>query len=170
MVVVVALCVSFYVSLGFKDRSELPSALIDHPIPPFELPQLNAEELASNADLPSNQAYLVNVWATWCAPCLFEHPVLMNIASAGIPIVGVSYKDDDEKALKWLADKGNPFSLNLMDRQGSLAIDLGMSGVPVTFLVDAQGVIRLKHMGELTQEEWEAEIKPVFDSFKDATV
>ena len=166
-VVIVALCLSFYVSLSFEDRSILPSALIDQPMPAFELPQLDQEQLADNSDLPQDQPYLVNVWSTWCAPCLIEHPVLMNVASGGIPIVGVNYKDEDEKASKWLFEKGDPYTINVVDRTGNFSIDLGLAGVPVTFVVDARGMIRKKHMGAVTQSVWENQLLPTIQAIAD---
>jgi cytochrome c biogenesis protein CcmG/thiol:disulfide interchange protein DsbE len=107
------------------------------------------------------QPYLLNVWASWCAPCLQEHPVLVELAKRKtIRIVGINYKDRPEDARAWLARHGNPFAEIVADREGRTAIDFGVYGVPETFLVDAQGVIRFKHIGALTVEAVQGRLLP----------
>jgi cytochrome c biogenesis protein CcmG/thiol:disulfide interchange protein DsbE len=105
--------------------------------------------------------YLLNVWASWCAPCLQEHPQLIDLARRKvIRIVGVNYKDRPEDARAWLSRHGNPFSDTLADRDGRTAIVFGVYGVPETFLVDAQGVIRFKQIGALTAESLHDRLLP----------
>jgi cytochrome c biogenesis protein CcmG/thiol:disulfide interchange protein DsbE len=140
----------FYVGLGI-DSNVLPSALIDQPAPAFELPPLPGEERGfSSADL-KGQVSLVNVFASWCAPCRLEHPVLNALAqSKRVPIYGIDYKDKPDMALAWIAELGNPYARIGAD-DGRVGIDWGVYGVPETFIVDRAGRIRYKHVGPLTQ-------------------
>ena len=157
-------------SLDFEPRNELPSALINQPFPTFELPMLGNSEVATNAELP-NELFLFNVWATWCFPCREEHPVLLAMKEDGYAVVGLNYKDDDEKALSWLSSYGDPFEMTLVDQLGSLGIDLGVYGVPSTFVVDKAGQIRYKHVGPITMTQWDRDLKPIVQSIQrqDAT-
>jgi cytochrome c biogenesis protein CcmG/thiol:disulfide interchange protein DsbE len=99
------------------------------------------------------RVYLINVWASWCVACRDEHPLLTEMANQKIvPIIGLNYKDKREDALKWLAEMGDPYELSVADRDGRVGIELGVYGVPETFLIDRDGVIRYKHIGPLTAE------------------
>ncbi|MGI9323528.1 MAG: DsbE family thiol:disulfide interchange protein [Pseudomonadales bacterium] len=159
LLLVVALGLGF----GLKDPHLLPSALIDKEFPAFELPDLHdADLLRSRQDLLDGDVSLVNVWATWCANCLVEHPELMRIAAEeGLPIYGVNYNDDATAARAWLQRHGNPFAFSVEDKKGSLVIDLGVYGAPETFVVDAAGIIRLRHVGPVTREVWQQQLAPV---------
>jgi cytochrome c biogenesis protein CcmG/thiol:disulfide interchange protein DsbE len=131
----------------------LPSPLIDRPAPAFALPSLHApEQIISRADL-LGAPYLLNVWASWCPACQIEHPLIERIAREGkIQVIGFNYKDDPVDAKRWLRQFGDPYSQIVVDRDGRSGIEWGVYGAPETFLVDAQGVIRFKHVGPMTPE------------------
>jgi cytochrome c biogenesis protein CcmG/thiol:disulfide interchange protein DsbE len=143
------------------DPQALPSALIDRPLPEFSLPVLGRERLFSKEDL-LGEAALLNVWATWCVSCRVEHPYLLQIAQEGVPIYGLNYKDDDAAAARWLADLGDPYRANIADREGSLGLDLGVYGAPETYLVDAEGVVRYRHVGVVDERVWQTILQPLY--------
>lgn len=149
------------------DPRELPSALIDRPLPEFTLPRLGAEQPVSRADVTGRTA-LFNVWATWCVSCRVEHPYLRQLAESGVPIYGVNYKDDDAAAQAWLQQLGDPYLLNIADRQGSFGLDLGVYGAPETYLVDAGGVIRYRHVGVVDERVWRETLQPLYEELTDA--
>ena len=144
-----------FLGYGLKlNPRELPSPLIDKPAPAFSLPQLSApDSVIANADL-RGQVWLLNVWASWCVACRQEHPVLNEFARQKlVPLIGLNYKDTAPDANGWLREHGNPYNTSLVDADGRVGIDFGVYGVPETFLIDKQGVIRYKHIGPIT---WEA--------------
>jgi cytochrome c biogenesis protein CcmG/thiol:disulfide interchange protein DsbE len=141
-----------------RDPTELPSALIGETFPVFTLPALNKDRMITEQDLKS-QVTLVNVWATWCFACRIEHPMLNQLADMGVAIVGLNYKDQNDKAQTWLEQRGNPYLFNIVDTDGSLGFDLGVTGAPETYLVDAQGVIRHRRVGVVDQRVWDNEFK-----------
>src|SRR5210317_556366 len=143
------------------DPKELPSALIDRPLPEFRLPGLGQDRILSRADV-TGQVALFNVWATWCVSCRVEHPYLQLLADQGIPIYGINYKDVDADALRWLDELGNPYLANIADREGSLGLDLGVYGAPETYLIDATGVIRYRHVGVVDERVWETILQPLY--------
>ncbi len=148
---------------GLKtDPRELPSALIGKEFPEFELENLlQPGNTLTRADLLGKPA-LVNVWATWCPTCRQEHEDLNNLARQGIPIFGVNYRDEAPAARKWLRDLRNPYRFNISDPQGKLGFELGVYGAPETFLIDKHGIIRLKHVGEVTPQVWQEKLEPVY--------
>ncbi len=137
--------------------SELPSALIDRPAPEFALPALRDDgQGLSSADLKGGGAKLVNVFASWCAPCRIEHPQLMEMAKAhGVTLHGIAYKDKPEDSRRFLEVLGDPFTRVGVDRDGRAAIDWGVYGVPETYVVDADGHIRYRHVGPLMPQDME---------------
>lgn len=143
------------------DPKELPSALIDKPLPEFSLPSLGGERQLDRAAVTGKVA-LFNVWATWCISCRVEHPYLQQLADQGIPIYGINYKDEDAAAIRWLAELGDPYVTNIADREGSLGLDLGVYGAPETYLVDAAGVIRYRHVGVVDERVWTSILQPIF--------
>jgi cytochrome c biogenesis protein CcmG/thiol:disulfide interchange protein DsbE len=132
---------------------EVPSPLVGKPAPVFTLPQLHDQDKTfSPADMVG-QVWLLNVWASWCGGCKEEHPVLMRMAKSGeVPIYGMDYKDRRDEALTWLRRHGNPYLLTAVDEAGRIGIDYGVYGVPETYLIDKQGVIRFKQIGPLDDE------------------
>ncbi len=143
------------------DPRALPSALIDKPLPQFSLPALEGEGTLSRADVVGRVA-LFNVWATWCVSCRVEHPYLQQLADRGIPIYGINYKDEDAAARRWLDELGDPYLVNIADREGSLGLDLGVYGAPETYLVDAGGIIRYRHVGVVDERVWQTILLPVY--------
>jgi cytochrome c biogenesis protein CcmG/thiol:disulfide interchange protein DsbE len=154
------LAAGFYVGLGI-DSNVLPSALIDQPAPRFALPPLPGGERGfSSADLAGHVS-LVNIFASWCAPCRAEHAVLNALGQTKrVPIYGIDYKDKADAALAWIAELGNPYTRIGAD-DGRVGIDWGVYGVPETFIVDRGGRIRYKHVGPLSQEDVERTILPL---------
>jgi cytochrome c biogenesis protein CcmG/thiol:disulfide interchange protein DsbE len=147
-----------------RDPSTLPSALIDRPVPTFELPAIEGMpgEGLSSADL-RGEVSLVNVFASWCVPCRAEHPLLMGLAERGVVINGIDYKDPAEQAAGWLEDLGNPFARIGADRDGRVAIDFGVYGVPETFVIDREGRIRHRHVGPLQARDLEETLLPLLE-------
>ncbi len=154
------LAITLFRGLGL-DPSEMPSALIDQPLPAFSLPGLSQTGLLSEADL-TGAAALLNVWATWCVSCRVEHPYLKQLAAQGVPIFGINYKDEDAAALRWLDELGNPYRLNIADREGTLGLDLGVYGAPETYLLDASGVVRYRHVGVVDDKVWRTILEPLY--------
>ena len=142
------------------DPQALPSALIDQPLPEFSLPVLG-ESATVNRDAVTGDVSLFNVWATWCASCRVEHPFLTQLAGQGVPIYGINYKDVDEQALQWLAELGDPYRLSIVDAEGSLGLDLGVYGAPETYVVDARGIIRYRHVGVVNERVWREILQPI---------
>ncbi len=145
---------------------EVPSPLIGKPAPEFKLTRLeDAATTVTPADLRQSfngRAYVVNVWASWCAPCLEEHPVITDWARrSGVPIVGLNHKDSRDNASRWLARHGNPYRVNVWDGDGRASLDWGVYGVPETFVIDAAGVVRFKHVGPVTPKVLAERIAPL---------
>ncbi len=149
----------------FLDPSEMPSALIDHPLPAFSLPALSEDRVLTRDDVTGEVA-LLNVWATWCVSCRVEHPYLKQLADKGIPIYGLNYKDSDVAAQGWLDQLGNPYLLNIADREGTLGVDLGVYGAPETYLLDANGVVRYRHVGVVDEKVWRSILEPLYLELK----
>ena len=160
------------VRLGAGDPSLVPSALIGKPAPQFALEPLDGLSTSgppglSSADLRRGHVTIVNVFASWCVECREEHRALMALASDrtlqrhGVKLTGIVYKDDPRNALAYLAAKGNPFAQVGTDRSGRTGIDFGVYGVPETFVVDKQGVIRYKQIGPVTADALERKILPL---------
>ena len=164
LIIFAALALLLFRGLALDPR-ELPSALIDRPLPQFTLPALGREQPLSRDDITGRVA-LLNVWATWCVSCRVEHPYLQQLAAQGVPIYGVNYKDDDAAALRWLSELGDPYVANIVDRQGSLGLDLGVYGAPETYLVDAAGVIRYRHVGVVDARVWESILRPLINKLR----
>jgi cytochrome c biogenesis protein CcmG/thiol:disulfide interchange protein DsbE len=155
-----ALIVLFAVGLQ-RDPRIVPSPLIGKPAPAFRLPPLGGPGRFVSPQDWAGAPIVVNYWASWCTPCLEEQPLLLEKAAAGARIAGINYKDQDSDAVAWLSRHGNPFSQVLVDAEGSAGLDWGVYGVPETYVVDAVGVIRFKHVGPLTRETWDRDVAPL---------
>ncbi len=167
LIVFAVLAVFFFVvqkQIGSGDYNpeNMPSALIDKPLPVFRLPELQSGEIIGN-DVLTGKVALVNVWATWCPSCAYEHHYLVELAKRGVTVLGVDYKDEPGKAKQWIAEKGNPYIAVLDDRAGKFGLDLGVTGAPETYVVDRKGIVRLRYQGPLDQRVWDETFKPLFD-------
>lgn len=141
---------------------EVPSPLIDKPAPAFELSRLDKPEQKLSVAQLRGQVWLLNVWASWCVSCREEHPVLVEAAQTNaVPIYGLNYKDQRADALNWLRQFGNPYTLSVSDPDGKVGIDYGVYGVPETYLIDKQGIIRYKKIGPVTRESWQNTLLPL---------
>jgi len=163
-----ALAVLFWHGLSLNPN-EMPSALLNKPVPPFELPVLPAPEnpqglVNANQEMLKGKVSLLNVWATWCTTCRQEHEFLNTLKAQGILIYGINYKDNGEDAQRWLAELHNPYVFSVTDEDGRLGLNLGVFGAPETYVIDKQGVVRYKHIGDVNAQVWEKTIKPIFDS------
>jgi cytochrome c biogenesis protein CcmG/thiol:disulfide interchange protein DsbE len=144
------------------DPRKIPSPLIGKSLPAFSLTTVADPARKVGRDDLLGRAYLLNVWASWCVACRQEHPFLNELTrNKTVPIIGLNYKDKREDALGWLGSLGNPYELSLADNDGRLGIDLGVYGVPETFVIDKQGVIRYKQIGPITPEVWEQKLAPL---------
>jgi cytochrome c biogenesis protein CcmG/thiol:disulfide interchange protein DsbE len=149
------------VGLNLNPR-EVPSPLIGKPAPAFALTRLDAPGQTIKRDELLGKVWMLNVWASWCAPCREEHPVLVEFARRKIvPLYGLNYKDTRPAGMGFLTQLGNPYEASLFDSDGRVGIDYGVYGVPETFVVDKQGVIRYKHVGGLTPEVLRTKIEPL---------
>ena len=149
-----------------RDPREIPSALIDKPVPDFELPPIEGMDVPglATADLGNGEVALVNFFASWCIPCKYEHPVLMRFAEDRVVrVLGINYRDKPENARRWLAQLGNPYERIGSDEDGRVAIDWGLSGVPETFVIDRDGRIRYQQIGPITPQDLNAIILPMIE-------
>jgi len=146
------------------DPREVPSPLIGKPAPAFELPLLQQPDKSFSEKDMLGTVWVMNVWASWCPPCLVEHPVVSELARSGIaPVVGLNYKDAREDALPWLKRNGDPFKIIAFDAAGRIAIDYGVYGVPETYVIDRKGIIRYKRVGPLTPEIIQKKLRPLIE-------
>jgi len=146
---------------GGKDISQLPSAMIDKPVPQFELPPIEGRTDGLKTDDLKGKVSLVNVWASWCPPCRVEHPILMTLARDGVTIYGINFRDKPEDARRFLDQLGNPYARIGADAKGRVAIDWGVYGYPETFIIDAQGRIRYRHVGPINPGQVDSIIRPL---------
>ena len=149
---------------GARDASSIPSALIGKPVPTFTLPPINAHIPGGFAttDLKGRPA-IVNVFASWCVPCLAEHPLITELAGKGHSVYGLNHKDAADAAANWLVRHGNPYTAVGADIDGRASIEWGVTGVPETFIVDPEGIIRFKYAGPLTADLVARKLMPVLD-------
>ncbi len=172
VVIFAALAALFAFALKTSDPSKLPSTLLGKPVPDTAFAAIdglttNGTPVGgfSRVDLAKGEVSIVNFWASWCSPCVEEHPILMALKEqAGVPIYGVNYKDQAEGARRFLGRYGNPFSRVGVDPQGRGAIEWGVYGMPETFVVDGKGLIAYKHVGPLTPESLTTRIVPAIEA------
>jgi cytochrome c biogenesis protein CcmG/thiol:disulfide interchange protein DsbE len=157
--------------------SGLPSPLVDRPMPAFSLaplPGADADMAQASASAQAfspaqlkGRVWMLNVWASWCASCRDEHPLLVDLSrTRSAAIVGLNYQDDPQRGLAWLARHGNPYQATAQDIDGRVGMDLGVYGVPETFVIDKQGRIRLRHAGPITPEVLQQTLLPLLDSLE----
>jgi cytochrome c biogenesis protein CcmG/thiol:disulfide interchange protein DsbE len=150
-----------------KDPRNLPSVMIDRPFPEFELAELYDEAEILTAEMFKGQVSLINVFGSWCVSCNLEHPVLIDIAKSGEAVlIGMDWRDERIKAKRWLAQLGNPYAKVIFDDESILAIKLGVTGAPESFIADKAGNIRYKYTGVITPEIWQKELRPIIKSLQ----
>lgn len=155
------LAVFLAVGLGLNPR-EVPSPLIDKAAPAFRLPQLQDPGKTLGTEDLKGKVWILNVWASWCVACLEEHPILLDFSKQNVlPIYGLNYKDKRQDALKWLDKHGNPYTLSIEDNDGNVGIDYGVYGVPETYVIDRNGIIRYKRIGPVTVQILQEKILPL---------
>jgi len=161
LVIFLGLVAVLWTRLGVDPRI-VPQATTDQVLPIFHLPNLGNGQLQTNTNLP-NTPFILNVWGSWCPTCAREQAFLLKMQQQGIVIVGVNYKDQPEDAMAYLAQRGNPFALNLKDSKGDFGIDLGVTGAPESFVIDQNKRIRLHILGEINDAVWQTQLKPCLD-------
>lgn len=148
-----------------KDPTKLETARLNDAIPAFKLSSLlDKSKYFTEKDFVGKVS-LLNVWATWCPSCRVEHGYLNALAEQGVRIVGLNYKDEREAALTWLKKLGNPYALSIYDPHGKLGFDLGVYGAPETYVVDATGVVRYRHVGVVDEKVWQERIRPLVEKY-----
>ena len=153
--------VGFFAKGLFLNPREVPSPFIGKPAPAFSLPVVGAAERTFSPEEMKGKVWLLNVWAPWCVSCRQEHPLLMSLAQErSVAIVGLNWKDKDREAERLLAQHGNPYVAVPDDISGKTGIDYGVTGTPETYVIDKDGVIRMKHVGPITPEVWEKKFEP----------
>jgi len=165
LVVFVALGALLWAGLSL-DPKRIPSPLVGKPLPTFSLASLHEPKKIVTPESLRGRVYLLNVWASWCVACRQEHPVLNELArQKAVLIVGLNYKDKRDDALGWLKNLGDPYDLSLVDADGRIGIELGVYGVPETFVIDKEGVIRHKHIGPITTDDWAKKLLPLIKQY-----
>lgn len=168
VILAVVLGVVLFAGIG-KDPSHLESALLGKPVPAFSLAELQDPDKHFDNQVFKGKVRLLNVWATWCPTCRAEHAMLLKLARQyGVPIVGLDYKDKRQDALAWLQELGNPYQLVLSDPDGKFGFDLGVYGAPETYLIDRDGIVRFRHVGEVTPRVWQETLKPLIQKYREA--
>lgn len=169
LVLVIVLGVVLFAGIG-KDPTHLDSALIGKPVPAFTLSDLAKADKQLDAEVFRGQVSLLNVWGTWCPACRDEHDDLVWLAEEkGIRIIGLNYKDNREDALDWLDRLGNPYALTIYDPKGTLGFDLGVYGAPETYVIDAEGVVRYRHVGVVNEKVWQEDLEPLVKRYREDT-
>ncbi|QLB12513.1 cytochrome c biogenesis protein CcmG/thiol:disulfide interchange protein DsbE [Bisgaardia hudsonensis] len=168
LILFLGLTIAFFVQLQRnaqgQDPKALESALIGKSVPINKLQDLNDDQKLYDKSLfQQGKPLLINVWATWCPTCYAEHKYLNKLAKKGITIIGIDYKDQTDKAQKWLKDLGNPYQVTIKDEKGALGLDLGVYGAPETFIVDGQGIIQYRHTGDINEKVWQETLAPIYN-------
>jgi len=149
----IILSIFFYLLIIERNPSELPSNLLNKNVPIFETESLFKNEKFISSQEFKNEIILVNFFATWCKPCRDEHVYIKRFSNKkGIKVIGVNYKDNSKKTIKWLKNLGNPYSDVLIDKNGRVAIDWGVYGIPETFIINSKGIIKYRHVGPITDK------------------
>ena len=149
----IILSIFFYLLITERNPSEIPSNLLNKNVPFFEAESLFKNEKFISSQEFKNEIILVNFFATWCKPCRDEHVYIKRFSNKkGIKVIGINYKDDSKKTIEWLKNLGNPYSDVLIDKNGRIAIDWGVYGIPETFIVNPSGIIKYRHVGPITNK------------------
>ena len=149
----IILSIFFYLLITERNPSEIPSNLLNKNVPFFEAESLFKNEKFISSQELKNEIILVNFFATWCKPCRDEHVYIKRFSNEkGIKVIGINYKDNSKKTIKWLKNLGNPYSNVLIDKNGKIAIDWGVYGIPETFIVNSSGIIKYRHVGPVTDK------------------
>ena len=162
------MALAVFLGIGLKlDPREVPSPFIDKPAPALELPTLfDNSKTISISDL-KGKPWILNVWASWCVACRQEHQIFVSYSrSKRVPLVGLNYKDAANDAKAWLQELGNPYDIIAFDLQGSAGIEWGVYGVPETFVIDAEGIVRYKHIGPVSPSTMKNTIIPLLQSLQ----
>ena len=147
------LLIFFYLLIIDRNPSDLPSVLLDKNIPKFETESLLKDEKFISSKDFGNEILLVNFFATWCKPCRDEHTYIKRLSNKKeIKVIGINYKDNPKKAIRWLKELGNPYTDVAVDKSGRIAIDWGVYGIPETFIINSKGVIKYRHVGPITEK------------------
>ena len=147
------LSIFFYLLIIERNPSEIPSNLINEKVPIFKADSLFKDEKFVSSNEFKNEITLVNFFATWCKPCRDEHTYIQRFANEkNVKVIGINYKDNPEKTIKWLEDLGNPYKDILLDQNGRIAIDWGVYGIPETFIINSNGIIKYRHVGPITNK------------------
>ena len=150
------LLIFFYLLIIDRNPTELPSILLNKNVPKFETESLLKEKKFVSSNVFGKKIKLVNFFATWCKPCRDEHNYIKDFSNQeGIEVIGINYKDNEQKAIGWLKELGNPYSNIAVDKNGRIAIDWGVYGIPETFVVNSKGIIKYRHVGPITKKIYE---------------
>ena len=170
LLIAFVLLVGLFLGTLNRDVSEIPSPLIDNPAPQYELPRVrDTMSTVGSADY-AGQLVLVNIWATWCVGCRQEHQYLNDLATRNIiPIYGINWRDQRDKALVWLEKLGDPYVASAYDVDGRVGIDWGVYGAPETFLVSPDGNVIHKYIGPMHEAAWQNEFMPLIDEYNGGT-
>lgn len=171
LIVFLGLIITFTIQLqrnaNGEDPKALESALVGKTVPDFQLPSLlDEKQMVDSSVVKTGSPRLLNVWATWCPTCFAEHQFLTILAKQGVEIVGIDYKDERDKALKFLDTYKNPYQSVIYDPKGSLGLDLGVYGAPETFIIDGNGKIHYRHTGDVNEKVWNEVLKPIYEKLK----
>jgi cytochrome c biogenesis protein CcmG/thiol:disulfide interchange protein DsbE len=155
----VLVAIAAFLLMRGGERETVSAGMIGRPAPTYALARLDGGELLTS-DAMAGRAHVVNLFASWCTPCRAEHPQLMALQAGGVEIIGVAYKDRPEAAARFLVELGDPYSVVALDPEGRFGLELGMAGVPETFVIGADGTVQAVHRGPLTPEVIEETILP----------
>ena len=151
------------------DPKRVPSPLIGKPAPAFELPKLHSPQQTFSPDQLKGEVWVLNVWASWCVSCRAEHRVIKRLASMNlVKVIGLDYKDEPKDGRAWLRELGNPYTFSVIDYKGLAGIDWGVYGVPETFIIGKDGLIKHKHIGPVTDKALDEIIVPLLKKLKNA--
>ncbi|MEE4244772.1 MAG: DsbE family thiol:disulfide interchange protein [Kangiellaceae bacterium] len=162
LIVIVLLGGLFYSALDKPEQTLVPSQRVNKPIPPFTAEVLFEQREVNLSELKGDY-YLLNFWGSWCPTCYQEHPYLMTLKQQGIKIIGVNYKDTEQGASKFLTQQGNPYAFSVFDPKGRLAIEMGITAAPETFLVSPEGNVLYHRVGDMNESIFKQAIKPLIE-------